>query len=142
MDLSALSIQSSIVSVPQGAPDVVCIVPWRGSGERLGSALFHWAIVEVILNLASIMPQKPLPFSLPELRRKVDELDIFVKSAVLATMKDDMGPDDLGFPSTIVDELAHLHGLLDLAGCCVEEIELVQREYPELEKFFKPFLDR
>lgn len=57
-------------------------------------------------------------------------------------MKDDMGPDDLGFPSTIVDELAHLYGLLDLARCCIQEIETVQREDAELEKYLKPFCDQ
>lgn len=88
------------------------------------------------------MPPKPLLFSLSELRLKVEELDTFVKSAALATMKYDMGPDDLNFPSTVVDELAHLHGLLDLARCCVEEIETVKREYPELEMFFKSFLNQ
>ncbi len=85
------------------------------------------------------MPRTPLPFSLSELRCRVDELDTFVKAAVRATMKDDMGPDDLGFPSTIVDELAHLHGLLDLARCCVQEIEIVQRGDPELDAFFDLF---
>ena len=86
------------------------------------------------------MPQKPPPFSLPELRHKIDEVDAFVKSAVRAAMKDEMGPDELGFPSTVVDELAHLHGLLDLACCCVEEIEIVQRERESAKEFFRPFL--
>ena len=88
------------------------------------------------------MPQKPLPFSLPELRRKVEEVDRFVKSAALEVMKKDMGPVDLGFPSTMVDELAHLHGLLDLAQCCIEEMEIVRKQRAELEGFFKPFSDR
>ncbi len=69
------------------------------------------------------MYPKPLPFSLKKLRRKVNELDDFVKTAALDTMRNEMTPQDLGFPSTIVDELAHLHGLLDLARCCVSEIE-------------------
>ena len=82
--------------------------------ERPAAALFTYT---------AAMPRKPLPFSLKELRRRVNELDAFVKTAALDTMKDRMGPDDLGFPSTVVDELARLHGLLDLALCCVEEIE-------------------
>ena len=69
------------------------------------------------------MPPKPLPFSLDELRRKVDELDKFVKSAARSTMKNEQTTEDLGFPSTVVDELAHLHGLMDMARCCVQEIE-------------------
>ena len=68
-------------------------------------------------------PFSPLPFSLQKLRRKVDELDKFVKSAAIDTMELEMTTEDLGFPSTVVDELAHLHGLLDLARCCVQEIE-------------------
>ena len=89
--------------------------------------------------LDSVMP-KSLPFSLEELHRQVDTLDQFVKSAVLVTMKENMGPDDLGFPSTIVDELAHLHGLLDLARCCVAELETILRERVELKEFFRPLL--
>ncbi len=69
------------------------------------------------------MPPKPLPFSLEELRSQVDKLDKFVKSAAIDTMRNDLTPLDLGMPSTVVDELAHLHGLLDLARCCVAEIE-------------------
>ncbi len=70
-------------------------------------------------------PFPPLPFSLQKLRRKVDELDRFVKSAAIDTMELEMTTEDLGCPSTVVDELAHLHGLLDLARCCVQEIEVV-----------------
>ncbi len=69
------------------------------------------------------MPPKSLPFSLKKLRRKVDKLDNFVKSAAIDTMELDMTTEDLGCPSTVMDELAHLHGLLNLAGCCVQEIE-------------------
>ena len=39
-----------------------------------------------------------------------------------------------------VDELAHLHGLLDLVRCCVLEIETVPREREELKEFFSTFL--
>lgn len=83
------------------------------------------------------MPPKPLPFSLIELRQQVDKLDTFVKSAARDVMKIELGPADLGCPSTVVDELAHLHGLLDLARCCVQEIEIYQAGDPELEKFFE-----
>ena len=65
---------------------------------------------------------KPLPFSLEELRQQVDQLDFFVKTATVQVMKKEMGPSELGFSSLLVDELAHLHGLLDLVRCCVEEI--------------------
>ncbi len=78
---------------------------------------------------------KNLPFSLDELRLQVDTLDLFVKTAVLAVMKSDMSPADLGFPSPIVDELAHLHGLLDLAKCCVEKIEIHHRDTSEMDNF-------
>ncbi len=73
------------------------------------------------------MPPRPLPFSRDELRLQIDTLDKFVKSAAIDTMKLEMTADDLGTPSTIVDELAHLHGLLDLARCCVSEIERSER---------------
>ncbi len=66
------------------------------------------------------MPPTPLPFSLKKLRRKVDKLDNFVKSAAIDTMERELTTEDLGCPSTVVDELAHL---LDLARCCVSEIE-------------------
>ncbi len=65
------------------------------------------------------------PFSLRELRQHTTKLDDYVKFAAVAVMQNEMGPDDLGCPSTVVDELAHLHGLLDLARCCVSEIEQV-----------------
>lgn len=83
------------------------------------------------------MPLKPLPFSLKKLRRKVDKLDAFVKSITLQVIKKDMSPADLGFPTMVVDELAHLHGLIDLAKCCVKEIEIFRDEFPELEKSLK-----
>ncbi len=73
------------------------------------------------------MPPKPLPFSLKKLRRKVEKLDRFVKSATTATMKQEMRPDEW-LPSVAVDELAHIHGLLDLIRYCVEEIELCYGE--------------
>ena len=84
-------------------------------------ALFESAISSYSPQTA--MPPKPLPFSLEELRLQVDDLDKFVKSAMIATMKQELRPDEWQ-PSVAVDELAHLHGLLDLMRYCVEEIEL------------------
>ncbi len=69
------------------------------------------------------MPPKPLTFSLEELRSQVETLDKFVKSAAIDMMGQGLTTEDVGCPSTVVDELAHLHGLLDLARCCVQEIE-------------------
>ncbi len=74
------------------------------------------------------MPPKSLPFSLKKLRRKVDKLDRFVKSAARDMIRNELTPKDLGCPSTVADELAHLHGLLDLARCCVQEIEIAVEE--------------
>ncbi len=73
------------------------------------------------------LPDLPLPFSVDELRLLVDKLDAFVKFAALATMKKEMGPDEMAFPSTVVDELAHMYGLLSLVRCCVQEIEFYDR---------------
>ena len=62
-----------------------------------------------------------LPFSIDELRLLVDQLDQFVKSATLATMQNE--PTTKGCPSTVVDKLTHLRGLLHLAQRRVQEIE-------------------
>ncbi len=69
------------------------------------------------------MPPKTLPCSLEELRSHIDTLDKFVKTAMIATMKQETSPDEW-LPSTAVDELAHQHGLLDLMRFCVSEIEM------------------
>lgn len=74
------------------------------------------------------MKSTPLPFSTEELRQRFDDLDKFVKTAAYDVMSDAMGPNDVGFPSPLVDYLAHLHGLLDLARCCVKEIVATCRD--------------
>ncbi len=71
------------------------------------------------------MPIESLPFSVDELRRLVSDADAAVKDAVKAVP---MARGDLGFPSAVVDMLAHLHGLLDLAVCSVEELEEYRKD--------------
>ena len=98
-----------------------------GSPPFRPSALGSVWVGNITLSTPIAMPSRSLPFSLKKLRRKVDKLDRFVKSAVIDTMELELTTNDLGCPSTVVDELAHLHGLLDLACCCVTEIDVCTR---------------
>ncbi len=64
---------------------------------RAGSPPFFLGSATALLP-PTAMPPQPLPFSLKKLRRQVDELDAFVKSAAIDTMELEMTTEDFGLP--------------------------------------------
>lgn len=75
-------------------------------------------------------------FSLDELQDKINEVDLYVSRAARKLKMYEEGCLEL--PNTLLDQLAHLHGLFRFAGFVIDEI----REDRQKEHLLRTMLEK